>query len=333
MIKVGIVGLGYWGPNLARNFDMLPESVLKYCCDEKAENLNKQRAKYPGVKFTDNFEDLLSDEELQAVVIATHVPSHFELARRALKAGKDVFVEKPVALTSEDALTLKKMADDGGRILMVGHLLQYHPAIDMLKSFLDDDVLGNLLYIYSTRVNLGQVRSNENALWSLGPHDISVILHLTGQQPVEVSARGESYIQKGIEDVVFVHMKFSDKTMAHMQLSWLDPHKMRKITLVGSEKMVVFDDMSSDEKIRLYDKGVFKPDFETYGEYIGLRFGDIHIPKVSGSEPLKIECQHFLDCIRDRSKPVSDGESGLRVVRVLEAAQKSLDAGGEGIKL
>lgn len=333
MIKIGVVGLGYWGPNLARNFDALPDSELKYCCDAKQENLDKHRLKYPEAIFTPNFDDLISDDGLDAVVVATHVPSHFELTERALKAGKDVFVEKPISLSPGEALTLKRIAEADGRVLMVGHLLQYHPAVDKLKSLLGEGVLGDLFYIYTTRVNLGQVRSNENALWSLGPHDVSVIIHLIGEQPIEVSARGESYIQGGIEDVVFVDMKFANKVMAHMQMSWLDPHKMRKITLVGSEKMVVFDDMSTDEKIRLYDKGVYKPDFETYGEYISLRFGDIHIPKINSSEPLKIECQHFLDCIKNRTKPISDADCGLKVVRVLEAAQRSLDTGGESIPL
>ena len=221
-------------------------------------------------------------------------------------------------------------------ILMVGHLLQYHPAVIRLKQIVDSGELGKVLYVYAHRLNLGIIREDENALWSLGPHDLSVIMYLLNQEPIEVQAAGHSYLRKGTEDVVFGVLRFADDKIAHFHLSWLDPHKERKITVVGSQKMAVFDDMSRDEKLKLYDKGVHKPGYpgyESYGEYISLRFGDIVIPQLSNDEPLKMECEHFVECLTERKQPISDGYSGLRVVRVLDALQHSLDAGSQPISL
>lgn len=332
MINLAVVGLGYWGPNLLRNFDQLPGSNVSLAIDQKEKNIQKINRLYPHIATSTNFEEALKRDDITGIIIATSAVTHYELAKKALEAGKDVFVEKPIALRTDHAEELIKIAGSKQKILMVGHLLIYHSAVRMLKELIDSGELGDIYYLYSTRVNLGQIRKDENALWSLGPHDISVILYLLDEEPIEVSARGESYIREGIHDVVFVSLKFPDKITANIQLSWLDPHKVRKLTVVGSKKMVTFDDIESMEKLKIYDKGTYKPDYDTYGEYISLRFGDIHIPKVEGGEPLRSECQHFLDCLGERKAPCSDGINGLKVLRVLEAAQRSLDT-GQNIRL
>lgn len=327
MVNLAVVGLGYWGPNLLRNFDQLPDSNVSLAIDQEEKNIQKINRLYPRISTSTNFEEALKRDDITGIVIATSAVTHYELAKRALEAGKDVFVEKPIALKTGHAEELIKIAHRTQRILMVGHLLMYHSAVRMLKDYIDSGKLGDIFYLYSTRVNLGQIRKDENALWSLGPHDISVILYLLNEEPVEIYARGESYIRDGIHDVVFVSLKFPDKITANIQLSWLDPHKVRKLTVVGSKKMVTFDDVESMEKLKIYDKGAYKPDYDTYGEYISLRFGDIHIPKIDGGEPLRTECQHFLDCVAERKASCSDGVNGLKVLKVLEAAQHSLDTG------
>ncbi len=331
-INIGVVGLGYWGPNLARNFDRLPGARLAYCCDLADGNLAKARAQFPGTTITDDLEVLLADDSLDAVVVATSVPTHHRLGKRVLEAGKHVLIEKPLALRAADAEELVALAEVQGKLLMVGHLLEYHPGVRVMKDLLDSGQLGRVLYVYANRLNLGKVRADENALWSLGPHDISVINFLTGEEPEEVSARGESYLQKGVEDVVFGYIKFPSGMIGHLHVSWLDPHKTRKVTVVGSEKMVVFDDMESDRKVTVYDKGAVVPTYESYGEYVTLRFGDIHIPRVPNDEPLRLECRHFVDCIREGKQPLSDGHDGLNVVRVLEAMERSLSEGGRPVK-
>ena len=238
-----------------------------------------------------------------------------------------------MALCVDDAKELVNFADCVGRTLMVGHLFQYHPAVEMLRGLVRNGELGEIYYIYSQRLNLGIVRSDENALWSFGPHDVSIVLHLLEQEPDTVSARGVGYLQPGIEDVVFVNLHFADGKMAQLQLSWLDPHKVRKMTIVGSKKMVVFDDVESAEKVKIYDKAAEREDYESYGEAITLRFGDVLIPHVSPVEPLRLECQHFADCIVNGTSPRSDGRDGLRVVRVLDAAQRSLEQQGVPVSL
>jgi predicted dehydrogenase len=336
LLTVGVVGLGYWGPNLLRGLDRIPQVNLKYACDVDEGKHAKLASLFPDARFTGDFQELLSDESLNAVVVASPAPTHATLVEQALLAGKDVFVEKPLALSPIDAERLVKLAAEKNRIMMVGHLLQYHPAVARLKQIADLGELGELFYVYAQRLNLGIIRKDENALWSLGPHDLSVIMHLLDQEPVEVQATGHSYLRKDIEDVVFGILRFADGKMAHLHVSWLDPHKERKITVVGSQKMAVFDDMARDEKLKLYDKGVHKagyPEYESYGEYISLRFGDITIPHVSNDEPLKLECEHFVECLAERKQPISDGYSGLRVVRVLDALQRSLNTGSQPISL
>jgi predicted dehydrogenase len=324
-IRVAVAGLGYWGPNLARNFGALPGCEVAWLCDENAEALARVGAQHPGARRASSIDEPLADDALDAVVLATPVPTHADLAVRVLDAGKHCFVEKPLATTVADAERAVEATKRTNRLLMVGHLLEYHPAVETLKEIADSGQLGDLHYVYSHRLNLGKLRADENALWSLGAHDVSVLLHLLeGEEPSSVEARGESYMRPPVEDVVFVFLRFPSGRAAHMHLSWLDPHKERTFTVVGSKRMATFDDMDTERKVTVYDKG-FDESSSSYGEYI-TRSGDIWSPRIPNREPLRIECEHFVDCIRSGAAPRSDGESGLRVVRVLEQAQAALDA-------
>jgi len=328
-IRIAVVGTGDWGANLVRNFASLPGAKLAAVCDSDAERLRRTAARYPEARALPRVEDVAADAEIQAAVVAASAVNHYPLARTLLQAGKDVFVEKPLALKVSHAEELVALATRHNRILMVGHLLLYHPAVRYLHGLVERGELGDLYYVNAQRVNLGKVRRDENALWSFAPHDLSVILHLLGAEPIDVAARGSAFLQNGIEDVVFLHLRFADRRMAHVHVSWLDPHKLRQFTVVGSRKMAVFDDMESSEKIRIYDKGVDRVgEVVSYSEALTVRSGDIVIPRVELQEPLRLECQHFVDCVRDRRTPLTDGASGLSVVRVLAAAQASLDAGG-----
>jgi predicted dehydrogenase len=334
MLQVAVVGVGGWGKNLARNFYQIPQCNLKYICDLDQKKLQQLQVRLPGTAVSQSFEDVIADPEIQAVVIATPAPSHYNLCRAALNAGKDVYVEKPFVLRVAQAEDLIELADAREQILMVGHLLEYHPVITKLRQMIVSGELGEIYYIYNQRVNLGVVRGDENALWSFAPHDISSILYLLGKEPSDVTARGQCYLQRGIEDVVFVTLNFNGKSMAHMHVSWLDPHKIRKVTVVGSKKMAVFDDIESTEKLRIYDKcAAHNDEYNSFAEYVTLRFGDITIPHLKVEEPLRLECQHFLECIRDRKQPLSDGPDGLRVVKVLDAAQQSLLMNGRPIAI
>jgi predicted dehydrogenase len=323
-LRVGVVGLGYWGPNLARNFHALPDAELVWCCDASPAARERTAPMVPGTTMTDRLEDLLEDETLGAIVLATPVPTHAEMAVRVLEAGKHCFVEKPLAQSVQDAERAVAAAERAGRTLMVGHLLEYHPGVRKLKELADSGELGDIHYVYGNRLNLGKLRADENALWSLGAHDISVLLHLVEEEPAELSARGESYLQPGVEDVVFCFLRFPSGISAHLHLSWLDPHKERRFTVVGSKRMATFDDMAIEGKLTVYDKG-FDENTNSYGEYI-TRSGDIFSPRILNDEPLRLECEHFVAAIRDGTPPRSDGHSGLRVVRVLERLQQELDA-------
>jgi predicted dehydrogenase len=322
---VGVAGLGYWGPNLARNLTAIPGCHLRWLCDPSEEARSRLGPSFPEARLTGDLEDLLNDPELEAVVLATPVPTHAELAIRVARAGKHCFVEKPLATTTAEAERAVREAERAGRTLMVGHLLEYHPAVDRLKELVGSGELGSLYYLYGNRQNLGKLRADENALWSLGAHDISVILHLIGEQPEECLAHGESYVRDGVEDVVFCYLRFPSGIVAHLHLSWLDPHKERRLTVVGSRRMATFDDMLIEGKLAVYDKG-FDEDVRSWGEYIA-RSGDIFSPRIANVEPLRVECEHFLECIRTGGTPRSDGHSGVRVVRVLEELQRSLRSG------
>jgi predicted dehydrogenase len=319
---IGVVGLGYWGPNLARNFDRLAGAELTWLCDASEEALERWQAAFPTARTSTRLEELLDDDALDAVAVATPVPTHAELALRVIDAGKHCFVEKPLARSEEEAERVVEAARASGRVLMVGHLLEYHPGVEKLEELLRSGELGDLRYIYSNRLNLGKHRTDENALWSLGAHDVSVILRLAGEEPSSWEVMGESYVKPGVEDVVFALMRFDSGLIAHMHLSWLDPHKERRFTVVGSKRMATFDDMELERKLTVYDKGIDE-DYSSYGEYIA-RSGDVFSPRVSNEEPLRIECRHFFECVRDGAEPRTGGESALRVVRVLERLQRDL---------
>jgi predicted dehydrogenase len=333
-IGIAVVGTGDWGANLVRNFANLPGARLVAVCDANAQRLAKTAAQYPGTRAYADAAQVAADPEIQAVVVAASAIGHHPLAKQMLEAGKDVYVEKPLTLEVSHAEELVRLAKAKGRILMVGHLLIHHPAVQYMKKLVTDGTIGELLYVYCQRVNLGKVRKDENALWSFAPHDLSVILHLLDAEPLDVVARGSAFLQEGVEDVVFVDLRFPGGKLAHVHVSWLDPHKLRKFTVVGTQKMVVFDDMEASEKIKIYDKGVDRAgEVVSYGDALTVRNGDILIPKISLQEPLKLECTHFIDCVRERKTPLTDGVGGLRVVKVLDAAQKSLKAGGAPVAI
>jgi predicted dehydrogenase len=336
-VSVGLVGLGYWGPNLARNLLRTPNAELRWLCDLSTDLHDKHRPSFPDVKFTTDLEDLLTDDSLDAIVIASPVPTHHKLGMLALGAGKHTFIEKPLALTAADAKELVDESEARNVKLMVGHLLEYHPAVLRMRDLIESGELGDVLYAYSNRLNLGQFRRDENALWSLGVHDVATLMFLLGDTPIEVGARGESYVHDGVEDVVFGDMKFAGGTMAHIHLSWLDPHKVRRMTVVGSQQMAVFDDMEADRKLTIYDKGFTRDTAGegsgSWGEYVTKREGDIHIPRLPADEPLRVEVEHFLSAIVDDTTPRSDGHDGLHVVQVLEAMQQSLDNSGTPVKI
>ena len=318
--RVGVVGLNYWGPNLVRNFAELAD--LAWLCDLDADRLASLSARYPEAHPTASYEELLADESVDAVVVATPVPTHYALAKQALEAGKHVFVEKPPAMRAVEMDELVALSEERDRVLMPGHLLLYHPGVLKLKELVDTGELGEVLCVYGNRQNLGIVRTNENALWSLGVHDLSVILYLLDEDPEVAVAHGRDFLTPGVEDVVFCYLRFPSGKIAHMHLSWLDPHKMRKMTVVGREKMVVFDDMELERKVTVYEKSPWKR-AETYGEW-QTRSGDIFIPKIPTTEPLRLECSHFLELVAgdgDRRKVARDG---ARVVRALEMLTESL---------
>jgi predicted dehydrogenase len=329
-VKVAVVGLGYWGPNLVRNLHEVGTADPVSVCDSRPAALDGVLRRFPALRATTRFEEILADRSVEAVAIATPVSTHFELASAALRAGKHVFVEKPLAWTAAEARELEALSGQTGRTLMVGHLLRFHPGVVKLRELIDEGELGDVLYVYGNRQNLGVIREDENALWSLGVHDISVVLYLLGGRPVEVSARGESYVRPGVEDVVFGYVKLATGQVGHLHLSWLDPHKMRKMTVVGSKRMAVFDDMESDRKVTVYDKG---PVQIAPGK-ISTHTGDITIPAISREEPLRIECRAFIEAVRsgDPSHPANAAE-GVAVVEVLEAMQRSLEGSGAAVAL
>ena len=330
--KLAVLGAGNWGRNVLRSFAELlgPDRVI--CCDADLEVLRRTAQRHPGIASTTDVDKVLADAAVKSVAIATPAASHFELASSALAAGKHVFVEKPMTLNARDGESLVRQVEGTGLTLMVDHVLVYHPAVQELTRLAREGGLGRIQYMYTQRANLGVVRTEENALWSLGVHDVAVALDLFGHSPSEIAATGGSFLQRErkIEDVVFVSMRFPDGELAHLHLSWLDPHKIRKTTVVGSKKMAVLDDVALEEKLKIYDKGVTVLP-ESHGATV--RYGDIVIPNVPLTEPLKAACRHFLDRVESGATPRSDGRSGLEVVRVLEAAQSAMDAGGSPVSL
>jgi predicted dehydrogenase len=326
-LKVGVIGAGAWGRNHVRTVAGMAEAELAAVCDLDAKVRERVARQFPAVLVTGDVAALL--EAVDAVIVASPAATHAAVARRALEAGKPVMVEKPFALNGRDAEAVARLGKERGLPVLAGHLLVHHPAVERLRDMVQKGELGKLFYLYGLRVNLGQVRKDENALWSFGPHDVSVALYLLGEEPVRVAAHGKSYLQPAIEDVVFLTMEFASGVLAHVQLSWLDPHKERKLTVVGAKKMVVFDDMEPREKLRIYDKGLDRPpEYGSFGESLAIREGDIFIPRIPNVEPLAAELAHFVRVAQGREAPRASAEDGVRVVRVLEAASRSLARGG-----
>jgi predicted dehydrogenase len=335
VITVAQVGCGYWGPNVLRNFSAQPGCWVKLVAEISPERQAYVRANFPKSQVVNDLDAIVNDAEIDAVIISTPASSHFELAKQVLESGKHAFVEKPLATSTEQADELVALAAKTGKTLMAGHTFLYNAAVRYARKLLSDDSLGQLYYIYSQRLNLGQVRSDVNAWWNLAPHDVSILLYLmNGELPASVSAVGVSYIQPGIEDVVFATLQWSSGVTGHIHVSWLDPGKIRKMTLVGSRKMVVYDDVS-DDKIMIFDKGVDRVpkigermDYDQSDSYQLIhRTGDIWLPKISFQEPLKTEAAHFLDCLRNGSPPLTGPKHARDVVAVLEATQVALSSG------
>ena len=330
-LKVGVIGAGAWGKNHVRTLAGLPETELTAVCDLDPAVRDRLARQHPSTFVTDSVPALLA--RVEAVVIASSARTHAEMGRAAVEAGVPALVEKPFALTVPDAEGLAELSARRGVPVLAGHLLEYHPVVEQLRGMVTERALGDLYYLYSQRVNLGQVRPDENALWSFGPHDVSVALFLLGDLPCRVAAQGHSYLQPGIEDVVFLTLTFASGVVAHAQMSWLDPHKERRLTVVGSKQMAVFDDMQPREKLRIYDKGVERPEYRSWGESLAVREGDIFIPRISNAEPLAAQLRHFAQVVRGEATPRADAADGVRVIRVLDAASRSLAAGGAPVTL
>ena len=326
MFKVGIIGCGYWGPNLLRNFNTLSDSEVIYAADLNQGRLDHMQNLYPHLRTVQDYKEILSDASVDAVAIATPPKAHFAIAMDALDAGKHIFVEKPLAISSAECDAMVAKARAKGLTMMTGHTFVYTAAVNKIKEVIDSGELGDIYYINTTRVNLGIFQDDINVVWDLAPHDVSILNYILDSSPEEISALGHSYIRKDVEDVAFLSFSYPGGIMAHVHVSWLNPNKIRTTTVVGSKKMLVYDDISSLEKIRIYDKGVtVQPHYDTFGEFqLSYRFGDIFIPKLDDSEPLKVACQHFVDCAKAGEVPRSSGEDGLKVVRVIEASNESL---------
>ena len=327
MVNLAVLGVGYWGPNLLRNFCQLEEVAVTAVCDKDPARLPHIHKTYPRLQLIEDYREVLNNPDIEAVVVALPAKLHYEVAMEALSLGKHVLAEKPLALSSKECLQLISKAEENDRVLMVGHTFEYNPAVNLLKEEVKKGTLGEIYYINSQRLNLGKIRQDVNVMWNLAPHDISIILYILQQEPLAVSACGVSYIQDGIEDVVFIDLVFQNDVRAHIHVSWLDPVKVRRMTVVGSGRMVVYDNMEQN-KIRIYDEGIDESD----GKF-DYRRGGIVVPNIDPREPLNTECAHFIQCIVDHQTPLTDGYDGLRVVRVLEAAQRSLGQNGKEIKL
>ena len=344
-ISVGVVGCGYWGPNLIRNLNSLPGCDLKVVCDRSVERLKHMSSLYPDVQVATDYDQMIEDYELHAIVVATPVKFHYDLAKKALLAGKHVFIEKPMASSSAECAELIALAGSQGLTLMVGHTFLYSEPVRKIKEIVDSGAIGEICYINSQRLNLGLFQKDINVAWDLAPHDISIILHILGESPTTVNCQGNAHITPGIQDVTNISLGFGGGRFASVQSSWLEPRKVRQMTIVGTSKMIVYDDLEPHDKIRVYDVRVDRedggespdriedaakpPHYDTFGEFqYSYHYGGSSIPHVRQSEPLKVECQHFLDCIETGCKPLSSGEQGLELVRILEATSNSLGCGG-----
>jgi len=335
-LNIGVVGAGYWGPNLIRNVSQSPNAVLHTVCDMDEHRLQKIKLDLKPLHITTDLNELLNNPEIDGVIVATPAETHHDIGMKVLAAGKHALIEKPLALSSQESHDLIAAAQDKNLILMVGHVFQYNASVLKLKEIIDSGEIGKVLYIYSTRVNLGKIRTDLNAFWNLAPHDISIINYLLDETPDRASGRGFNFLQpeQGVEDVVFAVLEYPNNTIAHIHTSWLDPNKIRRTTVVGEKKMVVYDDIG-DNRITIYDKGAaWVEDTGNYGLHRLMTYtGDIHIPKIPAKEPLRSEIEHFFECITTGQTPVSDGHSGLGVVQVLEAVSKSIQQDGVSIEI
>ncbi|HET6347509.1 MAG TPA: Gfo/Idh/MocA family oxidoreductase [Candidatus Krumholzibacteria bacterium] len=333
MIRIGVIGCGYWGPNLIRNFSHLKGSEVLICSDLSEERLGHMRSLYPKIETTTDYKRILAHKDVDAVVVATPPETHCHLATEALRAGKHVFVEKPLALSSAEGASMVAEAEKAGRVLLAGHTFVYTAAVNKIKEVVDSGELGEIFYVSTTRVNLGIFQEHVNVVWDLAPHDVSILNYILDRMPESVATQASCCIRKNVEDVAFMTMRYPGNVLAHVHVSWLNPNKIRSTTVVGSRKMLVYDDISALEKIRIYDKGVtVTPHYDTFGEFqLSYRYGDILIPRLDDAEPLKVACQHFIDCVEKGARPRSSGAHGLDVVRVLEAAVASIREGGRVI--
>jgi len=334
-IKVGVVGCGYWGPNLVRNFRSLGDCDLKVMCDMNEQRLTHLKSLYPEVEGAMDFNHMLNGIGLDAVVIATAVKAHFPLARASLLAGKHTMIEKPLASSTAQCEELIEIAEKNGLILMIGHTFLYSPAVRKIKEIVDAGDIGDIRYICARRLNLGLFQKDINVAWDLAPHDISIIQHVMGEQPVAVNCRGSAHITPGVEDVTTMCLSFRRQQTAVVQSSWLDPRKVREMTIVGSQRMIVYDDVAPLEKIRIFDARVERPPhYDTFAEFhYAYHYGDVYAPYIKQEEPLKVECQHFLDSIRNGTAPLSDGRQGMQLVQILEASSESLRRGGGPVEM
>jgi predicted dehydrogenase len=332
-VKIGVVGCGYWGPNLVRNFRSMPGCELKTMCDISADRIEHLKRLYPEVKAEMNYQRMLSDRSVDAVAVATSVKMHFPMAKAALLAGKHTLIEKPMAASAGQCEELIGIAEEKGLVLMVGHTFLYSPAVKKIKEIVDRGDLGEIRYICSRRLNLGLFQKDINVVWDLAPHDISIILYLLEEFPESVNCSGSAHVTPGIEDVTSMCLRFSHDRSALIHSSWLDPRKVREMTIVGSKRMVVYDDVAQQEKIRIFDARVERPPhYDTFAEFhYAYHYGDTYAPYLKQEEPLKSECQHFIDCIRESKVPLSSGRQGMELVKILEACSVSLQNGGSRI--
>jgi predicted dehydrogenase len=337
MLNMAAIGCGYWGPNLIRNFKNNPDVSLKVICDLDEKRRKHMQGLYPDTEVVDDHKRIIDDDSIDAVVVATPVSTHYPLGRAVLESGKHLFIEKPMAASAAECRELVEIAEARNLQIMVGHTFLFVPAVRKIKSLIETGELGDIYYVNITRVNLGIFQKDANVVWDLVPHDVAMLNFLFDSSPESVSATGECHVQKdkGLEDVSFVTLNYPGGRMAHIHVSWLDPNKIREVTFVGSKKMLVYDDVAMTEKIRIYDKGVdVMPHYDGFDQFhLAYRHGDILIPKIDQAEPLKVETQHFVDCIKGEDKPLSNGRLGIQVVDVLEKACQSIREGGAPIKL
>lgn len=338
IMQIGVIGCGYWGPNFIRIFNQLKNTTVKYACDLNPLRLLRIKNLYPHIITTPHYLEVLQDVDIDAVVVATPVTTHYKIVKDAISFDKHTLVEKPISMHINEAQELIRMAKANQKILMVGHTFKFNPGIRKLKWLIDNNKLGNIYYIYSRRTNLGPLRKDVNAMWDLAPHDISIVSYLLDSQPLDVTARGQRFLEHALEDVVFITLTYPENIFVHLHVSWLDPRKVREITVVGSKKMAVFNDLNTELPISIYDKSVmkkkFKQDYDSFREFqMIVKDGKVTTPQIKKKEPLLLECSHFVDCIIKNNTPLTDGEDGLEVLKVLRALQVSLSSNGVGVAL